>query len=216
MSWSAVLFDLDGTLLNTLEDLADSMNAVLRGHGFPEHPVDAYRYFVGEGTEQLVRRTLPGGEPETELVRRCLLDLEAEYGRRWAAKTRPYPGVPELLDALEARGLPKAVFSNKPDPFTRLTVSRLLASWRFHPVRGARPEVPRKPDPAGALAIAAELGAAPATCLYIGDTSTDMQTATAAGMYPVGATWGFRTAEELTDSGARRLIDRPAQLLELL
>jgi phosphoglycolate phosphatase len=216
MSWSAVLFDLDGTLLNTLEDLADSMNAVLRGHGFPEHPVDAYRYFVGEGTEELVRRTLPSDALGAELMHRYLLDLEAEYGRRWAIKTRPYPGIPEMLDALEAQGLPKAVLSNKPDPFTRLTVARLLDPWRFHPVRGARPGVPRKPDPTGALAIAAELGTAPAACLYVGDTSTDMQTATAAGMYPVGATWGFRPAEELTDSGARRLIDHPAHLLELL
>ena len=212
----AIVFDLDGTLLDTLEDLADAMNAVLGEEGFPQHPVDAYRYFVGDGVEMLVRRALGQKEAETALVGRCMEAMEVEYGRRWDAKTRPYPGVPELLDALEERSFSKAIFSNKPETFTHLTVERLLAGWRFAPVRGARPDFPRKPDPAGALAIATHWRIDPAEILYLGDTNTDMQTARAAGMFAVGATWGFRPGTELAASGARQLVDHPPELLELL
>ena len=216
MTPRAVIFDLDGTLLDTLEDLADSMNAVLRSMGYPEHPVDAYRYFVGEGMEMLARRALPDAEVSDELVGRCVAAMQREYGRRWADKTRPYPGVPEMLDELERRRFPKAVFSNKPDSFTQLTVRELLSEWRFEPVLGIRPGVPRKPDPAGALEIASRLRVEPEACLYVGDTSTDMQTARAAGMIPLGATWGFRPAAELEESGAEHLLGRPADLLEFL
>lgn len=216
MAYRAAIFDLDGTLLDTLEDLADSMNAVLRVTGYPEHPVDAYRYFVGDGVEMLVRRALSPLDPDEELVRRCMDAMAEEYGRRWANKTRPYPGIPELLDALEARAFPKAVFSNKPDAFVRMTVDRLLAGWHFDPVRGARPGEPKKPDPAGALEIAAYLKIQPQECLYLGDTNTDMRTARRAGMYAVGVTWGFRSAAELVASGAQRLLEHPIELLELL
>jgi phosphoglycolate phosphatase len=216
VTWGLVLFDLDGTLLNTLDDLADAGNAVLAGEGLPGHPVAAYQYLVGEGTEQLVRRMLPPERQEEALVGRCLEALRVEYGRCWAAKTRPYPGVTELLANLIARQQPAAVFSNKPEEFTRLTVNHFLAHARFAAVRGARPGVARKPDPAGALALAAELGQRPVQCLYVGDTGTDMDTAVAAGMPAVGVTWGFRTASELRHHGARWLIDHPDQLLDLL
>jgi phosphoglycolate phosphatase len=216
MGYRAVVFDLDGTLLDTLDDLSDSMNAVLAREGCSPHPADAYRYFVGDGIETLVRRALPAEQHSPERLARCMAAMQEEYGRRWDLHTRPYPGVPQLLDALEARAVPKAVFSNKPDAFTRLTVERLLSPWRFDPVRGARPGVPHKPDPTGALDIAACLGVAPQQCLYVGDTNTDMRTARAAGMYPVGVTWGFRTADELQESGAARLLHQPGELLELL
>jgi len=216
MSYRAVIFDLDGTLLDTLEDLADSMNAVLKSGSFPEHAVAAYRYFVGDGMEMLVRRVLPAGEQDDALVARCMAAMEAEYGRRWADKTRPYPGIPEALDALEQRNVPKAVLSNKPDAFTRLTVEKLLAGWTFDPVIGVRSGIPRKPDPAGALQIAARLQVRPRECLYLGDTNTDMQTARAAGMFAVGATWGFRPGEELRASGAQVLLDTPTEVLDLL
>ena len=212
----AIIFDLDGTLLDTLEDLADAMNAVLDRESFPRHPVDAYRYFVGDGVEMLVRRALGQEDAEAALVGRCMEAMEEEYARRWDARTRPYPGIPELLNALEERAFPKAIFSNKPDPFTQLTVERLLAGWRFAPVRGARPDFPRKPDPAGALAIATHWRIDPAEILYLGDTNTDMQTARTANMFAVGATWGFRPRAELEASGARHIVDHPLELLELL
>jgi phosphoglycolate phosphatase len=215
MGYMAVLFDLDGTLLDTLEDLADSMNHVLRQHGLPEHPVEAYKYYIGDGIETLVRRVLPEGCTAPSLLADCAAGMRAEYGRRWADKTRPYGGVPELLDALSVRGLPMAVLSNKPDELTRLCVAQLLPQWHFAAVQGARSDVARKPDPAGALDIARRLGLAPSAIVYLGDTNTDMQTAVAAGMYPVGALWGFRPAEELLAHGAEVLIERPIDLMNI-
>lgn len=216
MKYAAVLFDLDGTLLDTLEDLADSMNAALQSEGHALHPINSYRYFVGDGIENLVRRALPETARDEASVARGKAAMDAEYSQRWNAKSKPYAGVPELLDELSQRQLPMAILSNKPEPFTLLAVNELLSQWTFAPIRGARPDTPRKPDPAGALAIAAELGLAPADCLYLGDTDTDMKTAISAGMYALGATWGFRPGEELLQSGAQTLLDEPLELLNLL
>jgi phosphoglycolate phosphatase len=216
MPYKAILFDLDGTLLDTLEDLADSANAALAAMNLPQHPVAAYRYFVGDGLENLVRRTMGPRANDAEAVARGVELARREYARRWADKSKPYPGIPALLDQLTARGIPMAVFSNKPDEFTRLCVARLLPSWRFAAVQGATAELPRKPDPSGALAIAAKLGVAAADVLYLGDTNTDMRTAVAAGMYPVGALWGFRTADELRDAGAAVLVKSPLDVLAVL
>ena len=141
--------------------------------------------------------------------------LQREYGRCWAATTRPYEGIPELLDALTARGVPMAVLSNKPDEFTRLCVDQLLPGWQFVAVLGAGPSLARKPDPAGAREIAHRLGIASSEVVYLGDTNTDMQTAVAAGMFPVGALWGFRTADELTASGAKVLVEKPFDFLQI-
>jgi phosphoglycolate phosphatase len=216
MKFNAVLFDLDGTLLDTLEDLADSMNNVLNRFGFPGHAVEAYKYFVGDGMENLARRALPENHRDEATVARCVAAMREEYGTRWAEKTHPYQGIPELLDALTARGIKMAVLSNKPDDFTKVIVTRLLPHWRFELVVGARPSMPKKPDPAAAVELAERLGIPPRGFLYLGDTNTDMQTAGAAGMYPVGVLWGFRTADELTASGAKVLIEHPTDLLELL
>ena len=216
MKFRAVLFDLDGTLLNTIDDLADSMNATLERYGYPRHPVAAYRYFVGDGLVNLVLRSLPEDHRDEVTVNRLMVDQREEYGRRWANKTRPYDGVPELLDALEEQGLALCVLSNKPDDFTRLVVQKLLPKWKFAVVRGERKDTPKKPDPTGARQIAAELGLSEGEFLYVGDTGTDMRTAIAAGMFPVGALWGFRTREELMETGAKVLIEQPGDLLNLM
>jgi phosphoglycolate phosphatase len=216
MSYGAVLFDLDGTLLDTLDDLADSMNSVLMRHGFPTHPRDAYRYHVGDGVENLVSRSLPEAYRRAGFVAQCVGAMREEYGRRWAAKTRPYEGIPELLDGLTHRGIHMAVLSNKPHDFTQAMVAELLGRWRFDVVLGVRPSIPRKPDPSAAWEIARALGVPAESFLYLGDTNTDMKTANAAGMYAVGALWGFRPAEELRASGARVLIRTPTELLGLL
>ena len=142
--------------------------------------------------------------------------MRDEYARCWADKTRPYDGVADMLAGVSARGLRLGVLSNKPDDFTKLCVARLLPECRFDVVRGARPSVPLKPDPGAAMGIADELGIAPGAFAYVGDTGTDMKTACAAGMYPVGVLWGFRTADELTASGAAVLIENPTDLLPLL
>lgn len=216
MDFGAVVFDLDGTLLNTLADIGDAGNAVLRDRGFPEHPLEAYRYFVGDGARTLATRILPEDRRDEETVEGCLAAFKEEYNRHWDRKTGPYDGVPEMLDALAERGLPMAVLSNKPDEFTRRCVDRLLASWSFDVVFGLRDGVPKKPDPAAALEIAGTLDVAPSKCLYVGDTATDMQTAVAAGMFPMGALWGFRTREELEQHGAQLVIGRPQELLGVL
>ncbi len=216
MHYQAVLFDLDGTLLDTLEDLADSTNAALGRLGFPVHPLAAFRYFVGDGMENLVRRALPSQRQTAPAIAECLALVRQEYGQRWAVKTRPYAGIPELLDALAARGVATAVFSNKPHEFTQLCVSRLLPRWQFARVVGAQPSLPGKPDPAGALEISRQMGIAPDRFLYLGDTNTDMQTAVAAGMLPLGATWGFRTPDELLKFGAKVLLGKPIDLLDVL
>jgi phosphoglycolate phosphatase len=216
VSPKAVLFDLDGTLLNTLDDLADSCNAVLAEMGLPVHATDAYRYFVGDGVEMLARRVLPEGRRMEADVRAFVPRMREVYAQRETLKTRPYDGVPELLDELARRGLPFAVLSNKPDESTRSIVGKLLNPWRFAFVRGALPGVPKKPDPAAALEIARTLGIAPDSFLYLGDTGTDMRTATAAGMYPVGALWGFRDKRELVEGGAAVVIEHPTGLLAVV
>jgi phosphoglycolate phosphatase len=216
MNFKAVIFDMDGTLLDTLADLADSMNQVLKNLGFPEHPREAYKYFVGQGMDILVRKALPPEHLNESLIPQCIEAMREEYGKIWDRNTRPYPGIPELLDALTQRKIPMAILSNKPHDFTRFVAAKLLAKWTFPVILGARPGVPKKPDPAGALEIADILKLSPKEILYLGDTGTDMQTANAAGMFPVGVLWGFRTKSELLAEGAKVLIKHPQELLRYL
>ncbi len=216
MSFKAVIFDLDGTLLDTLDDLADAANRVLSAHSLPVHPVASYRYFVGDGLQTLVERILPQEHRTDDMVSQVAADFKEDYGRNWQVKSRMYDGIDAMLNGLQQAGLMLSVLSNKPHEFTCACVQQMLPHWRFSPLLGARPGVPRKPDPAGALEIAALLQLDPADILYLGDTATDMKTATGAGMYPVGALWGFRTAEELNENGAAALISRPQQLLDLI
>ncbi len=205
MKFKAVIFDLDGTLLNTLEDLTESMNCVLKRNRLPEHNLAAYRYFVGDGIEMLVRRALPFEVASENDFQRFVREMKSEYASRWLLKTRPYPGVPEMLAAFAAAGIAMAVLSNKPDDASNEIVKSLLPNIDFRIVLGATPERPKKPDPSAALEIASRLGISPEDFLFMGDTSIDMQTACAAGMFPVGALWGFRPAEELIASGAKVL-----------
>lgn len=215
MSHRAIIFDLDGTLLDTLQDLALSVNHVLRRRGFKEHPIDAYRYFVGDGIDMLVQRAFPEGATEGDALSVLVKEVKDEYSRRWSDHTRPYPGVTELLDYLEDHNIPKAIFSNKPHEYTTLTVEKLLPNWTFFAVWGIREGVPRKPDPDGPLLIAANMGLKPEEIVYLGDTGTDMQTALAGNFFPAGALWGFRPAEELLESGARLLAESPQDITAL-
>ena len=172
---------------------------------------------MGDGVANFVLRAMPAdrrGDPR--LVARITDLYRSAYTTNWHQRTRPYPGIPELLDALTARGLGMAVCSNKPDDFTKLTVAKLLDRWRFGAVIGHREGYPHKPDPTIALEIASQLHLAPAEFVYVGDTGTDMKTAVAAGMLPVGALWGFRDAAELTAGGTKALLETPAELLGLL
>ena len=216
MHFKAILFDLDGTLLDTLEDLGNAANRVLEKYGFPTHTMADYRYFVGDGVVTLMNRALPEDKRNNDTIQICVKTFREEYGKSWNVKTRPYDGVPEMLDALATHGLKMAVLSNKPDEFTKLCVTEYLPKWAFDIVLGQRNSLPLKPDPSGALEIAKCLDVPSSHFIYLGDTAIDMKTAVAADMFPVGALWGFRTGKELLESGARALIKRPQEILNLL
>lgn len=213
MSFTAVIFDLDGTLLDTLAEIADSMNGVLTRLGYPTHDLQAYRYLTGDGVAALVTNALPPGARDEPALRRAGELLREEYLKNWGHKAKPYDGIPELLDALAARHVSLNVLSNKMNEFTRMAVQQFLGRWAFDEVLGESPKFPRKPDPASALHIAERLGRRSSEVAYLGDTRIDMETAVAAGMYPVGALWGFRDKEELLASGAQAVISAPLEFL---
>ena len=214
-TYRAILFDLDGTLLDTLDDLGDSINRALVTLGCPTHGRESFRYFVGEGVRMLVERALPADRRDPATVETMLQLYRDEYRRGWKLKTRIYDGIPEMLDALVARGFRMGVLSNKPHDMTQQCVQGFLARWSFDVVLGQREHVARKPDPQGALEAAGVLQASPAERLYLGDTATDMDTARAAGMFAVGAAWGFRPVAELLEHGAQAIVQHPRDVLAL-
>lgn len=212
----AVIFDLDGTLLNTLDDLGESVNAVLAEEGFPEHPIASYKIFVGDGMRTLCERALPPAARDEATVQRVFGKMRKLYASRWDEKTLPYEGVPEMLSIFREKGVKAAILSNKPHDFTVRTVERFFPGYPFAEVFGERSHVGRKPDPAGALEIARTFGVSPAEVWYLGDSSTDMKTARSAGMKAVGALWGFRGADELKEYGAQWLMETPSAFVELV
>ena len=211
-----VIFDLDGTLIDSIGDLADAMNAVLESLGYPAHPRDNYRFLVGDGIEILVRRALPPEVVDETNIPDVVDLMRQEYSTRWTATTRPFPEIPELLVKLHALDFCTAVLSNKPDFATREIVGELFADNPFEIVRGALEGVPLKPDPSSVLGIISELGQSLQQSVFVGDTAVDMATGVNAGMRSVGVTWGFRDADELVDSGANHIIHQPLELLRFL
>jgi phosphoglycolate phosphatase len=214
MHLRAAIFDLDGTLVDSLADIATAMNHSLVYHGLPAHAVADYRHYVGEGVMQLVRKATPAGKEG--LHESVLAVYRAYYAEHLFDQTQVFPGVPGVLSALAGEGVRLAVLSNKSDTFTKRLVEGLLPGVPFVAVYGERPGVPRKPDPTAALGLAAELGMKPEDCAFVGDTPVDMNTARNAGMYGVGVTWGFRCAEELQAHGARSLATTASELLAAL
>ncbi len=213
MNCKGLIFDLDGTLLDTLEDLADAANKSLRSLGFPDHPVDAYRYFVGEGLQTLVRRILPdsaGAEDVERLVRR----FGEVYSKNWNAKSAPYNGVLEMINTFAEAGLKLAVLSNKPHEFTVICVETFFPEHPFSFVYGKRDGIARKPDPAGALEIAEKMMLSVNDIIYVGDTATDMKTGNSAGMRTIGVEWGFRDRKELLENNAWKVVSTPAEVVD--
>jgi phosphoglycolate phosphatase len=215
MDYSAAVFDLDGTLLDTLTDLANAANAVLARQGYATHAVADYRRFIGAGVETLFARALPPGAGDRDRIARCIRQFEEAYTQYWNIHTRPYPDVIEMLAALQARQIKMAVLSNKPHRFTERCVAEFLPTVKFELVLGQRQGVPRKPDPAGALEIATALAVPVDQFIYVGDSTIDMETARRAGMIPVGVTWGFQSRAELEQNGAPTLIELPLELLDI-
>jgi phosphoglycolate phosphatase len=215
MKYKAVLFDLDGTLLDTLHDIADSMNAVLGKNGFASHPVERYKKFIGGGVGDLARRVLPDGVDDATAAD-ISMQMRAEYAHRWGVKTRLYPGIDAMLNGLVERNLWLSILSNKPDDFTRVMCEHFLGAWPFRIIMGASDKFSKKPDPSAALYIARHMEIDPAEFLYLGDSDVDMKTAVAAGMLPIGALWGFRDERELLAYGAKQLLRKPEDMLPLV
>ncbi|MDR3073888.1 MAG: HAD family hydrolase [Deltaproteobacteria bacterium] len=213
LALAAVIFDLDGTLIASLEDIADAVNTALAAHALPTHPLEPYKRFVGDGMEMLARRASPRNTPEA-VVASVYARVKEEYGRNWANKTRPYEGVPDMLARLAERGVPMAVLSNKPHEFTGEVVRHFFPDAPFAVAQGNPGGGKAKPDPALALSIAGKFSLAPSRIGFMGDSSTDMDTAVNAGMPPIGALWGFRPESELREHGARVLLAHPSELFE--
>jgi len=213
MTMNTIIFDLDGTLLDTLEDLAHAGNQVLGDLGFPQHQVESYRYFVGDGLRVLMERIVPSSCPAEEIDRYCERFKEI-YSQCWDKHSRPYPGIEKMLARLQQGGLNLAVLSNKPHKFTTTYIDRFFPDCRFAVVFGQREGVPKKPDPAGALEISERLAVRPGDCLYVGDTAVDMQTGKAAGMFTVGVLWGFRDKAELQQNNADLIVKHPMEIVD--
>lgn len=213
MTIRAILFDLDGTLIDSLPEIGGSMNAALERLGHPVHSLPDYRHLVGQGLVRLVERALPETHQD-QLEEACELFREL-YGER-VTQSQLYAGIPELLEGVAALGLPQALCSNKPHAMTEQVAAERLAGWTWAGVEGERPGRPRKPDPAAALELAERIGVAPGEVAFVGDTKTDMETGVNAGMVPVGVLWGFRDRAELESHGAQLVVTRPPELLEWL
>ncbi|MDP4192856.1 MAG: HAD family hydrolase [Bacteroidota bacterium] len=215
MKFEGIIFDLDGTMANTLEDLSDSMNRVLAEKCFPTHSYELYKTIIGKGLRNLVTSSLPEINRTNETIDECYNLMMEDYSNNCLNKTHLYKGIAEVIEKLKQQGIKLAVLSNKIDDLTQRIVDHLADAKNFDVILGAQPDVPPKPDPKGALLIAKRMGIAPENILYIGDTGIDMLTANKAGMKAIGAAWGFRTKKELHDNGAMVILNLPVELLRI-
>jgi phosphoglycolate phosphatase len=217
MALRGILFDLDGTLIDSLADLGNAVNRALVESGFPPHPLDAYRQFVGDGMRQLVERAMPEqARAEVGRVDALLGLYQRHYEASWRELTRPYPGVEETLDWLAGTGAALGVISNKRHDFTTKCTAHFFPETPFQVVMGARDGLARKPDPEPGTVALEELGLKAGECVYVGDSGLDMEFARAVGMTPLGAAWGFRGEAELRGAGAREIAASAEDLKEKL
>lgn len=214
--FSFVIFDLDGTLLNTLEDLADSVNYALSEFGFPSHPYEKYNHFVGKGAHNLITRVLPDDKTDEETVTMVLDKFSEHYSMNKSNKTAVYPGITRALQQVAATGVPIAVLSNKPDRYMEDIRKQYFADIAFTAFRGKRDGVPVKPDPEGIRLIAQESGADLDNAVYIGDSSVDIETAKNSGITSCGVLWGFRTKDELLQYGADSIVANPQEMVDFI
>ncbi len=213
MRYKAVIFDLDGTLLNTLDDIADTVNEVLTSENIKPFKTEEYKYFVGEGLKSLFQKVTQDRCSDSQISTYCEL-FNQSYSKNWNRKTCLYPDIGDMLDRLIELGLKIGVLSNKPHYFTKKYVDYFFEDYKVAPCFGQREGVPKKPDPAGLLEIAQLLQIETSQIIYVGDSSIDMLTGKAAGALTVGVSWGFRTTEELTAHGADVIIDKPLELIK--
>lgn len=213
--YKGIIFDLDGTLLNTIEDLGNSANEVLNHYGCPLHNLEEYKQLVGHGMRNLITMSFPAELRNTLNIDEALQKFLKVYDEKYMETTVPYPGIVTMLKELEMKGVKMAVNSNKRDDYTNSLVRKFFNNVPLTGVLGERLGIPRKPDPLSALELADSMGLAPAEILYAGDSGTDMQTGKNAGMDTVGVLWGFRGIVELEENKARYLMESPQQICEL-
>ncbi|MDR1582021.1 MAG: HAD family hydrolase [Prevotellaceae bacterium] len=211
--YKAIIFDLDGTLINSIPDIADSMNEVLSVYGYPQYNYNQYKYFVGNGIRRLVERCVPPEYATPENIENIFRKMIGIYGNNCVNKTQVYEGIYELLDGLSAKRIKMAILSNKTDSITQKICNQLFCDNYFEMILGATNNFPKKPNPQSALFIAENLSVPPNEVFYLGDTSIDMETACAAGFFPAGTSWGFRPKEELSSFGAQFIANSPVDCL---
>lgn len=215
MKFKGVIFDLDGTLVNSLEDIADAMNSVLQALNYPTHSYEAYQYFIGSGLRNLVSKSLPATQNDEKQIDSCFHLMIEVYRDACTRKTKPYDGIFELLDHLISRNMKLSVFSNKADALTKEITAALFPNY-FDPIVGLTTESLKKPNPFEALEISKSLGLKTEEIIFVGDSGIDMQTATNANMFAVGVLWGYRPKEELISNGAKYLLSNPLDLIPIL
>lgn len=215
MNYKAVIFDLDGTLVNSLQDIASATNKVLTNNKYPTHPVEAYNLFIGSGLRTTVARAIPEGDASDVVIDRLYAQMMEIYSRDCTISTKPYEGIINTIDQLQSKGIKLAVLSNKADDLTKKITTEIFPNY-FEIIQGLSVEEFKKPNPTVALQMANKLGVLPNEVLYVGDSGVDMETAVNAGFYAVGVLWGFRPKEELETAGAQRLISHPSELLTLV
>lgn len=215
MKQKAVIFDLDGTLIDSLEDLANSVNQALEENNYPTHQLEEYKYFIGDGAKILIKRAIKKDVSEKE-VEKLHTRFKEIYKDKIDSKTKVYDGVYELLEKLEKQNYKKAILSNKPDIFTQACVQKFFKDFDFVNISGQKKDIPKKPHPQAAINIASELQAKPSEVFFVGDTKVDMQTAKSAGMTAIGVLWGFRDEKELKDNGADFIVKTMDELYEIL
>lgn len=214
--YKLVVYDLDGTLINSLDDLADCMNIALQSVSLKPYKVDEYRYFVGQGVANLVKDTINRQTDNADLQPRVKEVFDREYAEKSLNKTAPYSGVTEMLRELQSKGVGQAVLSNKPQQFINTIAEKLLSSISFSALWGKKPMYNIKPDPQSLLALIAELNIPRSQCLYVGDSNVDVFTANNAKVDFCGVSWGFRGTKELKAAGADVVVDTPQQLMEYI
>ena len=215
MTVTTVVFDLDGTLLDTIEDIAVAVNQVLREWEMPVHPVDHYRQSIGDGIHLLIRRCLPEGERAPQIIQKGVDRYREIYQEHWDDRTKPFDGILTMLKATSAEGFKLGVLSNKLHAFTERCVTHYFSEISFHCIMGMHEAIRPKPDPAGALKLLKLLDSTPERTVYVGDSGVDMQTANATGMFAVGVLWGYRSQAELERNGANVLVSHPKELLDI-
>ena len=215
MNYKAIIFDLDGTLLNSLTDIADSVNIVLEKYNLPVHSIEDYKIFIGNGIEKLVERALPDNINKTDFEK-FLAEIKSVYEKNQITKTKPYDGIIEMLKTLNDKDVSINILSNKPIDFTKMVVEHFLSEIKFDNVLGAREGIPKKPNPQAVFEIIDNLKLNKEEVLYVGDTGTDMQTAENADLTSVGVLWGFRSMEELVENNADYIIEEASKIIEII